>query len=359
MISVLPNATIMSSFAGETIRRSASGRRTSRQTPPPHLQMDVGEYQRAASQTSKLAIDEAERALPPLLGLASEIGSLLDVYKRYLRDGADLNASRAFFKEELGDLLWYTAAVATACGLDLDEIAADNLKKTRSLYPTKPAENTLAELLVLDRAYPITERFPRQIVLEFRDSDETPPVATIRLLSAEPNAFPAGPVEVDGKLRGYQVGGQVGDPLTDNARRTDDYRFHDAIHLGFAAVLGWSPTLRTLLRIKRKSDKETDAAEDGARATFAEEGLAAVLAHLAHQRNEFTDEVHIDSSTLMVVRAATAGLEVQQLPLWLWRRAITQGFAAMRELAEHGGGRLTADLNARTLRFDRLDAKAE
>ena len=43
---------------------------------------------------------DAEKALPPLLGLASEIGSLLDVYKRYLRDGTDLDASRAFFKEE-------------------------------------------------------------------------------------------------------------------------------------------------------------------------------------------------------------------------------------------------------------------
>jgi NTP pyrophosphatase (non-canonical NTP hydrolase) len=321
--------------------------------------MELGEYQRTASQTSKLAITNAEKALPPLLGLASEIGSLLDVYKRYLRDGTDLNASRAFFKEELGDLLWYTAAVATSCGLDLDEIAADNLEKTQSLYPTRGAENSLEVLPVLDQQYPMAERFPRRMFFEFRDANDTPPVTTIRLMSAEPNAFPNGPIGVDGKERGYEIGGQVGDPLTDNARRSDDYRFHDAIHLGFAAVLGWSPTLRSLLRIKRKSDKATDNAEDGARAAFAEEGLAAVLAHLAHRRNEFTQEVHVDSSTLMVVQAATAGLEVEQLPLWLWRRAITQGFTVMRELAKHGGGRVKADLDTKTLVFEPIDAATE
>ena len=321
--------------------------------------MELGEYQRTASQTSKLPITDAKKALPPLLGLASEIGSLLDVYKRHLRDGTDLGASRACFKEELGDLLWYAAAVATACGLDLDEIAADNLNKTRRLYPTDSTGNSLDTLPILDLRYPLAERFPRRMTVEFRDAGDTPPATTIRLLSAEPNAFPNGPIEVEGKERGYKVGGQVGDPLTDNARRSDDYRFHDAIHLGFAAVLGWSPTLRSLLRIKRKSDEETDNAEDGARATFAEEGLAAVLAHLAHRRHEFAQEVHVDSSTLMVVQAATAGLEVEQLPLWVWRRAISQGFAVMHLLAEHGGGCVTANLDAMTLDFAPLNAATE
>jgi hypothetical protein len=41
--------------------------------------------------------------------------------------------------------------------------------------------------------------------------------------------------------------------LNRNSRRIDAYRFHDAIHLGFMAVLGWSPTMRALLRLKRKS----------------------------------------------------------------------------------------------------------
>jgi hypothetical protein len=323
--------------------------------------MELTAFQLAAAETSKLPLEAPGRALPPLLGLASEIGTLLDVYKRYLRDGTDLNASRAFFKEELGDLLWYAAAVATACGLSLDDIAADNLRKTRNLYPVAGTDEHFAGLPVLDEAYPLMERFPRQLVLEFRDSGAEPPVTTVRLLDAVPNAFPNGPVagHDGGKPAGYQVGSQVGAPLTDNARRADDYRFHDAIHLGFLAVLGWSPTLRVLLRIKRKSDPTTDNAEDGARATFAEEGLAAVLAHLAHRRGEFSQEVQVDSSTLMVVQAATAGLEVERLPLWLWRRAITQGFSAMRSLATQGGGRVFVDLDKRSLRVEALHVAVE
>jgi len=60
--------------------------------------------------------------------------------------------------------------------------------------------------------------------------------AVLRLVSAEPNAFPDGPVTIGGKPHGFQVGAELGDPLTDNSRRADAYRFHDAIHLGFSAL---------------------------------------------------------------------------------------------------------------------------
>ena len=60
----------------------------------------------------------------------------------------------------------------------------------------------------------------------------------LTLVGAEPDAFPDGPVSIDGKLHGFRVGATLGDPLTDNSRQMDAYRFHDAIHLGFMAVLG-------------------------------------------------------------------------------------------------------------------------
>ena len=40
-------------------------------------------------------------------------------------------------------------------------------------------------------------------------------------------------------------------------------RFHDIFHLSYAAILGWSPTVRALLRCKRKSDPRVDEVEDG------------------------------------------------------------------------------------------------
>ena len=37
--------------------------------------------------------------------------------------------------DELGDVLWYLAEAASACGLTLDEIARQNVDKLRARYP--------------------------------------------------------------------------------------------------------------------------------------------------------------------------------------------------------------------------------
>src|ERR1700722_19406043 len=92
------------------------------------------EYQSRASKTIHGQFTGQKGPTASMLGLASETGSILDSYKRYLRDSIDLSANREFLREELGDLLWYIAAVATACGLDMGSVAAANLRRTRRLY---------------------------------------------------------------------------------------------------------------------------------------------------------------------------------------------------------------------------------
>lgn len=319
--------------------------------------MDFSAYQRATRETSHLRLGGPQSAVVPMLGLAGETGSILNVYKKYLRDGIDLAANREFLHEELGDCLWYIAAVATACDLDLESIAESNLRRTRDRYITEQPRSQFESLPVLDGDYPPEERFPRHLVIGFAERilPTGRAAADITLVSAEPNAFPHGPVTRDnGKSIGFKVGSSLGDPLTDNSRRTDAYRFHDAIHLGFVAVLGWSPTIRALLRLKRKSNPETDEVEDGARAIFAEEGLAAVLSRLAKRRAGLLSESSIDGEVIDVAKAATADLEVESLPGWLWRNAISQGFQGMRLLAENGGGYLVADLDQRALTYTKV-----
>lgn len=320
--------------------------------------MDLREFQQAASATSQLRLGGPQAPIEPMLGLASETGSILNVYKKYLRDGIDLEANREFLREELGDLLWYLAAVATACHLDLADIAKANLQRTRDRYLSHSDRMPLLAVLpVFDRSYPLQERIPRRLAVEF-GQDELPGGAVsarMTLIQAEPNAFPGGSMMTsNGKMIGYQVGARLGDPLTDNSREADAYRFHDAIHLGFLAVLGWSPNLRALLRLKRKSDPTADEVEDGARAIFAEEGLAAVLSKLAKRRMGFLSERNVDGEVIEVTKAAVSGLEAQVLPGWLWQRAIAQGFSAMHQLAAHGGGYLTCDLDARTLTYGKV-----
>ncbi len=319
--------------------------------------MNLRQFQRAASDTSQLRLGGPQAAVEPMLGLASETGSILNIYKKYLRDGIDITANREFLREELGDLLWYTAAVATACSLDLEEIAQANLQRTRDRYISQSTRSHLHNIPVFDERYPPYERFPRRLVVEFTEAALPCGAVTANMIPvlAKPNAFPDGPtLGKNDKLVGYTLGAILGDPLTDNSREADAYRFHDAVHLGFLAVLGWSPNLRSLLRLKRKSNATTDEVEDGARAIFAEEGLAAVLSRLAKRRMGFLSETNVDGEIIDIAKATTSGLEVEVLPGWLWRRAISHGFRAMRQLAEHGGGYLVADLDSRSLIYEKM-----
>jgi NTP pyrophosphatase (non-canonical NTP hydrolase) len=318
--------------------------------------VEFSHYQRTASETSQLRLGGPHGAIAPMLGLASETGSILNVYKKYLRDGIGLAANRELLRAELGDLLWYATAVATACGLELEDIAQSNLARTRDRYLGRHNAPEDGSLPVFDATYPDRERFPRRLVVAVTEQALAPDrtVAVLTLEGAEPNAFPDGPVNVGGKLHGFRVGAALGDPLTDNSRLADEYRFHDAIHLGFMAVLGWSPTMRSLLRLKRKSNPQTDECEDGARAIFAEEGLAALLSRLAPVRTGFLNTPSVDGDVIEIAKAAATGLEAEAVPGWLWQAAIHQGFLAMSLLGQNDGGYLVADLDARELSYQKV-----
>lgn len=82
-----------------------------------------------------------------------------------------------------------------------------------------------------DADYEAAERFPRRVVAVFRGTREGSRVE-VR-------------TEINGRI--------IGSALTDNAYQDDGYRFHDVFHLAYAAILGWSPVLRSLLRLKRQS----------------------------------------------------------------------------------------------------------
>src|SRR5258708_3029872 len=82
-------------------------------------------------------------------------------------------------------------------------------------------------------------------------------------------------------------GANIGSLLTENRHEPDDYPFHDVFHLAFAAILGWSPTLRALLKLKRKSRPETDENEDGARAGIIEEGISTWIFNHGARNSDF------------------------------------------------------------------------
>jgi hypothetical protein len=148
----------------------------------------------------------------------------------------------------------------------------------------------------------------------------------------------------------------IGDRLTDNAMMADDYRFHDVFHYAYVAVLSWSPVIRSLFRLKRKSDPKIDDAQDGARATLIEEGVATWIFGQAIDLDFFANIKHGDLpfDLLKHVRQFVAGYEAEQCPLWLWEEAILEGYAAFRFLREHRRGRIHIDMNNHRLSFETL-----
>jgi len=65
------------------------------------------------------------------LGLAGETGEISEKLKKAIRDdkGVVTDERRAAIKKELGDVLWYVAALCTELKLDMQEVAEENLAK--------------------------------------------------------------------------------------------------------------------------------------------------------------------------------------------------------------------------------------
>ncbi len=132
--------------------------------------MDFNHYQNEALRTDRVpARDGPEDVLSlivPMLGLAGETGQLLSEYKKHLRDGEAHRLFKERVSEELGDLLWYIANVASKFELTLDEIAAGNLAKVKARWATERTEP-----LCFDAALPEGERLPRRFEVELVDVD--------------------------------------------------------------------------------------------------------------------------------------------------------------------------------------------
>src|SRR6266513_2985664 len=100
--------------------------------------MKLREYQLEALKTDQVPGNRKDRdgagIMVPLLGLAGEAGTLLTEYKKWLREGACYQIFKERVVEELGDILWYIANIASKEELDLDVIAAENLRKAKSRW---------------------------------------------------------------------------------------------------------------------------------------------------------------------------------------------------------------------------------
>jgi NTP pyrophosphatase (non-canonical NTP hydrolase) len=92
---------------------------------------DFNSYQRSASATA--IYPDKHKILYPALGLAGEAGEVANKVKKIIRDGPDQMPDdwREQLASEIGDVLWYCAALATDLNLTLGMIAGQNEAKLR------------------------------------------------------------------------------------------------------------------------------------------------------------------------------------------------------------------------------------
>ena len=92
--------------------------------------MNFNDYQ---DQANDLAIYPIEsRLVYPALGLTGEAGEVADKIKKLIRDKRTFDAlERIEIAKEVGDVLWYVAALARDLGVDMDTMAQMNLEKLR------------------------------------------------------------------------------------------------------------------------------------------------------------------------------------------------------------------------------------
>lgn len=94
--------------------------------------MTLNEYQQHALETA--IYPEKSRIIYPTLGLTGESGEVADKVKKIIRDaeGEFTPEKKLEIMKEIGDVLWYCAALSHDLGFDLETVAQTNVDKLHS-----------------------------------------------------------------------------------------------------------------------------------------------------------------------------------------------------------------------------------
>ncbi|PQA86017.1 nucleoside triphosphate pyrophosphohydrolase family protein [Hyphococcus luteus] len=378
---------------------------------PPTTHVLLSEYECAVAPTDRFSDTEV---IPILLGLFGEVGSVMSTSKKLHREKSAFAGYRRDVEEELGDTLWYVAALCRRLKVNLSDIFAEVLEgngytinvaangdpnnpvaKVMSTTDLAPLDSILlrlgeqsARLLNMDMdpatAKPLLLEFIR-VYIEAVQASGVSFAAVLkgniakacgRFITPSPDDLPdfdADFPEEEQLPREFEIeitqradgrsylrwrGVFIGDPLSDNIGDPDGYRFHDVFHFANAAVLHWSPTFRALIKHKRKSKKDVDEAQDSGRAIVIDEGLSAYIFSHAKSLDFFEGQKGVSFDLLKAVQNFVRGYEVEQCPLHLWENAILQGYDVFRQMRENEGGVVVGNRKERTLRYKPPEGKA-
>lgn len=293
--------------------------------------MTLEEYQNKAVGTiQSYNSKDQENYFLGYLGLAGEAGSVLTTLKKLIRDGEGFGSFNEKLTEELGDVLWYISSIASHNNISLEDIAKVNLSKTQDRFE----ELDLLSIPRFDKSY--AEQFPDSFIVNFIEEQGENNLLEVKML------WEKGPAN---ELI------ELGDPLTDNSRIPNDYRYHDVFHLGHIAFLGWSPVIRHLMRLKRKSDTITLDAEDRGRPQVAEEAVTLIVYNYAKGNKMLKSSDRIDTELLNTVKQLVVDLEVASVSSNQWEKTIIESYKVFHQVVENKGGRVLVSPIERKLTY--------
>lgn len=240
--------------------------------------------------------------------------------------------------DALGEALWHLSALASLYELKLSEVIALTKKKAEFRNPQKIPGPRYNDPERGEPTFP--ERFEVHFVPQYDSST--------KMYWIE-----------DRKCKK-----QLGAALTDNNYAGDGYRFHDVMHIAFAAYLGWSPNLRSFMGLKRRDDKTKDEIEDGGRAKILEEALILQIhqhaknlvkgANLPEGSSPYGHDHALSFEYLRHLHEFTEGHEVSHNPKQDWEQAIQVGYDCFYKLKREGGGVIVVDMAAPKIEFKKF-----
>jgi NTP pyrophosphatase (non-canonical NTP hydrolase) len=293
--------------------------------------MTLEEYQeKTLSTIQSYNSKDQENYFLGYLGLAGEAGSVLTTLKKFIRDGEGFGGFKESLKEELGDVLWYVATIASHNEINLNDIAEANILKTRDRFQ----QIALKEVPRFDEDY--LEKFPDTFIVEFIEEKNTSDLMQVRMIWKKENDS------------SYD---KLGDPLTDNSKFPNNYRYHDVFHLGHIAFLGWSPVMRSLMGLKRRSDETILEYEDRGRTQVAEEAVTLLIYNYAKGNKMLKKSDRIDTDIINTVKQLVTDLEVSLVSGYQWELTILESYKVFHQIVENKGGKIQVSPKNRTLTY--------
>lgn len=283
-----------------------------------------GKYQKIAAKTNLIRGKEPKVLFEYcyLLNLVAH-----KIYKIFISKG---RLRLEDLQNRLGDLYWYISALAKHYNISLDNVADKNMTKVKKLYLDIPIEKSFD----FDRKH--VEQLPEELTVYFYNKDDEISYIVINSIL-------------------------LGDPLDDNAKEEDGYRYHDGIHFVIYALLGWSPVWRGFLRRKRKEklhpQDKTDQAEDGARARIVEEMIVKLIHSYFEKIKGNIRKGSVSSNLLNTIEMLSEGLEIENTTYAQWERIIIRSQKIYRKLVENKGGKLIIDLKNKKIEYKKISKK--